>query len=431
MLSYLALLIVATILAVRSVKGLITNRFPHPSDLATLSIFYYAVPLSMAAWFSFNYRGQVFLSPAAADAKLGFESLGFATLAMVMLIFGRLAGSFVGLARLKRYFTLGPALIVRLQAAYVAMFAIIAIGILLFGVNEFLAGYAIESLVENASAGNALIYWAVECLGLTLALTVLQGSYSGRTPLKFMGLIAVAFLVLILVARAKRLEIVTAIIPLLIVLFARRNNAKVAARRIAWGFAIVAGLVIASAARLSDTLDQSSTAFYLLAEGLYAGHSLPGILERLDSASISPEYGVRFLSALVAFVPRFVWEGKDAMIYAGNIALDGVSPMGATTFLTEVVFQGKYIAVTLCYGIMGFVFERLTRFQEGFDDIKNGAIPARFIGYIIAIAIFVPHFRDGIIPAIKLSLQDFVFLWVLTAPGVFSAFKRGQPTLIA
>ena len=32
----------------------------------------------------------------------------------------------------------------------------------------------------------------------------------------------------------------------------------------------------------------------------------------------------------------FLWEGKDDMVYAGNLALKGVAPLGATSFLAEV-----------------------------------------------------------------------------------------------
>ena len=95
---------------------------------------------------------------------------------------------------------------------------------------------------------------------------------------------------------------------------------------------------------------------------------------------ISYEWGSRFLSALLGFVPRFIWPGKDAIVYAGNLALDGLSPLGATSILAEIVLQGGTIAVVFCYALMGVGFQRASRFEDGWDEaLANGLVPSRFI----------------------------------------------------
>jgi hypothetical protein len=113
------------------------------------------------------------------------------------------------------------------------------------------------------------------------------------------------------------------------------------------------------------------------------------------------------------------------MVYAGNIALESVSPLGATNILAEIVLQGGLIAVAVVYTIMGYLFQRVMLFQRNWDfDRDAGLIPLRFGFYLIVIAIFVPHFRDGIIPAIKLSLQGLVFFILLVEFSKTSSFQK-------
>jgi hypothetical protein len=198
----------------------------------------------------------------------------------------------------------------------------------------------------------------------------------------------------------------------------------------------VLALVAVAVSRINAEFDLFAFNFYLLSEGLYAGHALPGSIHRLDSGMLGYENGLRYLNALLGFLPRFIWPDKDDFVYAADIAHEGVAPLGATSFLAEVVLQGGSIAVVLTHLVMGFLFARVTRFEAVWDSaLASGRIPGRFIPYIVATAIFVPHFRDGIIPAIKLSLQAMVFLLILVGlqrtpaallgeRGRFRLFKR-------
>ena len=223
-----------------------------------------------------------------------------------------------------------------------------------------------------------------------------------------------SILLAVLAVRAKRLEVVSAFIPTAVLLLSRRSSIGTTTWRVVGGAIAVAVLVVISAMRASDTLDPFRAAYYFFAEGLYAGHSLPGIIDRINLGMIGTENGLRFVNAVLGFIPRFVWPGKDDMVYAGNQILEGVAPLGATNILAEIVLQGGFVAVAICYILMGYLFERLSTFNTIWDDaIAQGYMPLRFAFYLVAIAIFIPHFRDGVIPAVKLSLQAAVFVLLL------------------
>lgn len=414
MILYCALLVLACVFGARSIINLFKSRFPHPADVATISIFYYGVPLSVAGFFSLNYGGMVFLNAAAGDPELALWSMQYIVAALISLHLGRVLGVAIGPASFREFSSLSRDAENRTRILFAAQIAILALGVYLFGLREFFSGYAAESFQGSASTGNALIYTVVETLGITIAFTMILGRVSGRIPLKIWILASILFLVIVLGVRAKRLEVVAAFIPAAILLLSRRSSLKASSWRFLGGGLAIAGLVIISALRASDTLDPFRIVYYFFSEGIYAGHSLPGIVERIAADTIDYEKGARIINALLGFIPRFLWEGKDNMVYAGNLILEGVAPLGATSLLAEVVLQGSYIAVAICYFVMGAIFQRLAMFETVWDEaLKQGLMPSRFAGYIIAIAIFIPHFRDGIIPAVKLSLQAGVFFIIL------------------
>lgn len=412
---------------IRSVKNLFRDRFPHPADIATVSIFYYSVPLAIAAYFDVNLDQMAFLAEFAADPSLAVISIRFAAVALVMLQFGRFLGGQLGKAELTRFASINVLAFERVRFIMIGLILLIVTGIYLFGIQEFLAGYATEGSEATGLTGNALIYAAIEFLGLTIGYAMVLGFAVGKIPFKGIIIIGLTILMLILAIRAKRLEIVSAFIPLAIVLLSRRASLSSAAWRVVGGTLAVFGLVVVSAMRLDSALDYKLGILLFFSEGLYAGHSLPGIVERLQIHTLDYEYGTRFLNAITAFVPRFLWEGKDDMVYAGNIVLKGVAPQGATSFLAEIVLQGGYAAIMICYTLMGFLFERIARFQDDWDQyLSNGVLPARFGAYLIAVAIFIPHFRDGIIPAVKLSMQAGLLFMVLSGASWFPQQRHAE-----
>jgi oligosaccharide repeat unit polymerase len=413
---FYALLIASSVVAVISLRNLLVQRFPHPADLAIVSTYYYAVPLAICGYFSFNPQAIVFLHSYAADPGLASQSLRFAFLAICAIQIGRWAATKTGDGDLRYYFPIGSGSALRASAGYAFLLGLVAFGIVLFGWQAFVSGYATESNSLTANVGIALVYFATGTSGLAFAYTLLIRMKAGDRTIPWAMLLLILVVIFVLIARSKRLEIVSAMIPAAIVLFSQRKSFKVTTKRIVAGLFAVTVLVAISIYRIdsSEKIGFFGIAFYSLSEGLYAGHSLPGILGKLETRALDFEYGGRFVNSLLGFIPSFLWEGKNDMVYAGNVALEDASPLGATNILAEIVLQGGLVAVTVVYTVMGYIFQRAMLFQRNWDyDRETGVIPLRFGFYLVVIAIFVPHFRDGIIPSIKLSLQGIVFFIAL------------------
>lgn len=411
---FIILVAASTFLMVRSVARMLRSRFLHPSDLAMLATWYYAVPLAFFGFLGLNPRNRIFLHPAAANPDIALVSLQYCLAAMAALLAGKAISSAMRPARITNFFGINRTGEARAWIFFLLLVGLTLVGIAQFGIDAFFQGYATESDAQGATLGMALVYFAVGCFGLIVAYAMLlyrqtQNRYS-------LALIAFSLLsaLAILLIRAKRLEVVITLLPAFIIFLSSRKSYKVATSRIVIGSVVLVGLVGISIMRVGDEFDIFSLNFYFFSEGLYAGHSLPGLIARYQSNMIDYEYGIRFVSALLGFVPRFLWPEKDDIVYAGNLALDGLSPLGATSLLAEIVLQGGMIAVVLCYVVMGILFDRSSRFESVWDQaISHGYVPTRFIAYLVLTTTFVPHFRDGIIPAIKLSLQAGAFMLFL------------------
>lgn len=416
MIEFTLLLALTGSLVTLAIIRLIVSRFPSGVDLALLSTFYYSVPLSVLAFLSINLRQMTFLNEVAANRELALISMRYVALAMFCLEAGRYAGRMMGAPRFSYVFNADEPAIYRTALLTCGVLLLFPIGIALFGLESFLQGYATESLAEGGDTGTALIYSAIEALGISLAFMMTLRLFLKRLPLKPLFLLSLASIAVIFVIRVKRLEVISAMLPLAILLFANRSRVGGTITRIGIGVGILIMLAVVSASRVSERLDLQTIIFYFLSEGLYAGHSLPGIVNRISINMTGYEYGFRFLNSILAFVPSFLWPAKAEVVYGPDLIFEGISPLGATTLLTEVVLQGGAAAVALIYGLLGLMLERVGRFQDCWQDaVSTGRFPARFGFYLIAVSVFIPHFRDGIIPALKLSLQGLAFFCILAA----------------
>jgi hypothetical protein len=220
--------------------------------------------------------------------------------------------------------------------------------------------------------------------------------------------------------RGKRLEVVSALLSVMILLFGTRKLFRSVRGRILTVAVLIVLVSTVGMLRLGAELDPLMMAFNFVAEGLFAGHALPGIIEKLDTYQVGYEYGKRAVLGLLAFIPRFVWPSKDDLIYGGSDyngadkALEGVRPLGASTILAEVVLQGGATAVIIWFGSLGYLFERLHSGLENFDtDMRERRLSGSTIGYLVSMTIFIPHWRDGMVPSIKLAMQASVFFYAL------------------
>lgn len=414
MFEFYILIFVTSALLVRSIVRLTGSRFPHGADLAQISTYYYSAPLAILAFLSIDLRNMTFLNEVSANSELAMISLRYVCIAMLSIEIGRYIGRTMGEAHFSYVFQINEMANIRSGLLNCAVLSLFPIGIYLFGLNDFLQGYAAESYAEEASTGTALIYSAIEALGIILAFGVLARMTLKRFPMKPLIFLSIASIIGIFIIRVKRLEVISAMIPLAIILLAGRSRIKITMFRVVIGLGLVAALGIIAASRVSEQLNVETVIFYFLSEGLYAGHSLPGIINRIDIGMTGYEYGTRFFNSILAFVPGFLWAGKSDAVYGADLIFEGISPLGATTMLTEIVLQGGAVAVILFYGLLGVFFERVGRFADCWDDsITTGTFPARFGLYLLSVAIFIPHFRDGVVPALKLTYQGLVFFFFI------------------
>lgn len=428
MLEFLVLLSVSAAIVCFAVARLATSKFPSGADLAQLSTFYYSIPLAILAFLSINLRQMSFLNEIAANQELAILSMRYVCLAMICIEIGKYIGRSMGKAQFVYVFDTDNRAPYRTGLLTCIVLMLFPIGIALFGLESFLQGYATESMSAGGDAGTALIYSAIEALGITLAFMMTMRLSLKRLPVKPLFWLSLASIAVIFVVRVKRLEVISALVPLGIILFASRSRISATVVRISIGILLLLLLAVVSASRVSEQIDPQTIAFYFLSEGLYAGHSLPGIIHRIDINMTGYEYGMRFANSLLAFVPSFLWQAKTEVVYGPDLIFEGISPLGATTMLTEIVLQGGMIAVAIFYTLLGLFFERVERFQDVWDKaVVTGRYPARFGLYLIAVSVFIPHFRDGVIPALKLTLQGLAYFVVLAA--VHRAHVQPAPSL--
>ena len=167
------LIAVATLFLLRSIRRLFFNRFPHPIDVATVSIYYYSVPLAVAAALSIKTVYPLFLTEAASDPGLATLSMRMVVLALVAMTVGRFL-AFLPLPPVIRWkFQINEISIRPLRGWYLVLFSLAILGIFLYGWQEFLNGYAGKSLRPTGDIGNGLIFFTIEALGIALAFSVL------------------------------------------------------------------------------------------------------------------------------------------------------------------------------------------------------------------------------------------------------------------
>lgn len=404
---------VAVMLGCFALWRVLTRRFAHPADLATLSVLYYSLPLSFVALVLRNDDGRVYLHRAASDPDIALQSLHYAILAVISLKVGQWIAAAIANSKFRHLFPLKANDGRKARNFIILLLVVIICGIGLYG-PAFFAGYAVESTEGSAALGNAFIYSSIEFIGLTFGYVLLVKTAHRDRPMSKVIWMAAIFLIVLALLRGKRLEVVSAFLPLALLSFglSRWLNRPLSRLVLILSLAVVISLV--ASLRLGEAFNLPSLMFNLFSEGLFAGHSLPGIIDKIQMGQLDYEDGSRMLMGLLAVVPRFLWPEKDALLYAGNAALAGVAPLGGTTMLAEVVLQGGAVAVGLTFLVMGFVFQR---FYAGIryvgQDVAERRLPASVIGYLVCIAIFIPHFRDGIIPAMKISFQAVVYLAIL------------------
>ena len=394
---------------------LLTTSMPRPSDVMLLSLFFYNFPLALIA--SIPELAEVtpylvFLNPIASDAEIAETTIALTILASISVATGRwMSGRFMHVGA-RKHSVLASISIQRAAAKLSILFLLtIAIGVALFGFESFFAGYAVESNSDASSDGIALIFFAYEAIGLCAFIWYCGYRHTGKRIGMALMVIAMSTIIAITLTRGKRLELIIALLPLLLVLWSTRLlTVKARATTIV---IIVVTISALASIRQGELPDASSIAFNFFSEGLYAGHVTPGVIDALEAGQVKAENGLRFVAALAAFVPRFVFPQKDDLIYESLTDMKQFAPLGATSMLAEILLQGGATAVVVSFAFLGWLARRLEIPSLLRSD---GRIELRTVLYILFVCSFVLHFRDGIITSTKIPLQllvvFFIVLWL-------------------
>jgi hypothetical protein len=382
-------------------------------DVVHLSLFFYNIPLALVAFLiGEGSVGEftVFLNAAAGDSATAGKTLLMTMLASASVALGALMGRAVG--RSNR-----PHLLVPLSAslqrnagrfAFISILGI-ALGVSLFGFSTFFEGYAIESLSATAASGTALVFFAYEVIGICAFVWLCCQRATGLRTGKAMIVLALLTVTCITMLRGKRLELIIALLPIFLILWSsvlRRPFHRVGAVVL-----LVAAISSLASFRYGELPTVASLAFNTFSEGLYAGHVTPGIIEAVDGNSVGFEHGLRYVAALAAFIPRFVFPGKDELLYQTLTDIAQFAPLGATSLLGEVYLQGGTVAVALSFLVVGVVGALVAVDKL----VARSMLPLTTLLYVLFICSFIPHFRDGIMPSIKIPLQLLVVLLLLIA----------------
>ena len=218
------------------------------------------------------------------------------------------------------------------------------------------------------------------------------------------------FIVVLSAVRGKRLELVIALMPLLLVAW---STLILSIRRRILLFSL--GIIVISSIasfRFGEFPDIANLFFNIFSEGIFAGHVFPGVLDALETGVINYEYGSRFAIAFLAFIPRFIFPGKDELVYKSLTDMSEFAPLGATSFLAEVYLQCGIISIVIFFVLLGFISKKIEIISF---ELRNSFFNLKIFVYLIFVCCFIPHFRDGIIPSIKISTQLFMMLLILFA----------------
>jgi hypothetical protein len=411
-------------------RRLLTSSLPRPTDVAQLSVFFYNAPLALVATLPIADALDgypIFLNTIAGDVELAAKTLALAVVACASLELGRhLGGLRLWAAKYHTSLRVKTSLKLQRNAALLCFGGLLTafVGIAFFGVDSFFAGYAIESSSGSASEGSALIFFAYETIGLSAFIWLVCRHATGKRGGGWIVIISLTVIFTLTLIRGKRLELIIAMLPFILILWSTKLRSL--GSRLAMAAFMVLAVSSMASFRFGEIPNAASLAFHIFSEGLYAGHVTPGLVEAVQTRSVPTEGGVRFLVAFAAMVPRFIFPAKDELIYQSLTDVSEFAPLGATSMLAEVYLQGGWFACVLFFGFVGVIGRKL----EIKSLLGGGAsVPIKTFLYIVFLCSFIPHFRDGIIPAIKIPYQLLIMLGFLFLISQVRLFKvRLSPT---
>lgn len=393
---------------------LLRDRLPDPADAVILSVFFYNVPLAILAFYKLDwiFPGYiVFLTYDAADGSAAEMTL----IATFVATLGIDIGSKCYARRSSTSFFLVNDRILLFSAfgiVCLCVFVVIA-GALAMGLQNYFVDYNSQTDLRNESDYVALIYFAFEAAGVFSFIAYCSRHNGNPIVVTRVLILALIFILGMALVRGKRLEPVLAVLPMFMLFWSTRL-VNFWQRSVVVACFVVMFAALASL-RSGELPTFASIAFDSISEGVYAGHMTPGIINAIDNESIDPENGSRIFIGFLAIVPRFLFPGKDDIVYRSLADIGQFNPLGATSLLGEVYLQGGMGFVFGFFLVIGFCAQ-LVRVDSLRIDLRFG-LPLRNVLYLVFIGTFLFHFRDGLIIIVKLSLQMVLLLGILCSIG--------------
>ncbi len=414
-----------------SLYNIVRDPLPHPADAILLSVFFYNAPLAFISIYDLEWmfpEYKIFLNMDSKDTILAEKTIICCFLSMLGLEIGRRL--FVGSSKPKTYLVMDDKFSTTSLSAMIGVSLFVFLGAYSMGFSNYFSGYGIDSNVANISDYIAFIYFCIEAIGIFYLLVFVNDKFGNRNFIIISLTLFILFMIVMAVARGKRLELIVALLPLMLLFWSVKLRG-IAPRAIAVGMFMLVFSSLASL-RHGELPTVSSLLFNMISEGLYAGHMTPGVVAAIDDQGMPPEYGVRLFVGLIAIIPRFIFPQKDEIVYQSISDISEFTPLGATSLLGEVYLQGGLIFTFFAFMALGFV-SQILEVKKLYDRNEN-VFPIKSIYYLIFIGTFVFHFRDGIIAMTKLTIQMVILVSVfrlflvhttLNSPALqFRAFRK-------
>jgi hypothetical protein len=408
-----------------SLQNILRDPLPHPADAILLSIFFYNVPLALISIYNLEWlfpEYKVFLNAVSRDSYIAEKTMIISFVSMIGLEVGR--RFFFKYNISERYLVMNDVFSNFSLIFIIAMSSIILSAAYSMGFSNYFIGYNIDSNIINTSDYIAFIYFCIEAVGIFFLFVYANKNFGNRKFILLFLFVIIAYIVFMALARGKRLELVVALLPLMLLFWSVTVRSVHARIIVAVGF-LLAFSSLASL-RFGEIPTLSALFFNSFSEGLYAGHMTPGVINAVDYQGMRPELGARFGLGFLAVIPRFMFPDKDQIIYQSIADITEFTPLGATSLLGEIYLQGGTFFVLVAF--MGFGF--LSRLFEVDRLYEKGSkhFPLTSMYYLIFIGTFLFHFRDGIVVMIKLTIQMVILIAIFRLFLSNDRLRLGNPS---
>ncbi len=285
----------------------------------------------------------------------------------------------------------------------VFLFTLQILGIISYGPSYFEGYYSIANAQSFPSALQLSII-SSEFIGIINAINI-----SIRNPNKYILPVFISSLVL-LVFRAKRLELLSLIIPTFLALQKRNlTSFKSKYKFIIFIFLGLIFLTTVGTLRISGKISILSMIYNIMLEPFLGSQTFQGFLTINDGM---PRFiFVNTLAGLFSIIPTIIFPNKwDYLNTLGFYENKDLNANGANVVLTGLYDDYGMIGIIIFSFFLGAIvrYADKSRILDNNISYKSNLISLNTIFYYLMPVIII-HFRDGFANTIKYSIQGFAF----------------------